>query len=227
MVIHVSEGAWVKLQDMPLPPKLASRTVDGKVLYPDGNLATDAEVAFEMSEYPYGSKAVCRTALDGRFSMTLLDGLKYSVRAVGMGPRSGKPLRSDPVGFPSRGDATDLTVVLSHPVEPSNLLQNPDGSLGILHWTMKKSGPFEPIPDTAYFFYPPEFRLRFDAYRRRTMADPLSPVLRWLCGRRSLFIRSLSPPALTTLKASRKPLFLISTWFASYPPKRPTPCRPR
>src|SRR3954471_11306691 len=53
---------------------------------------------------------------------------------------------------------------------------------------------------------PTEFRLRLEANRRRTICDPVSPGLRRESARSSVFMSGESPPALTTLNASRKPL---------------------
>ena len=54
---------------------------------------------------------------------------------------------------------------------------------------------------------------RFDANRRRTMSDPVSFASRRVSGASNWFINALCPPALTMLKASRKPFLKISAWF--------------
>jgi hypothetical protein len=46
--------------------------------------------------------------------------------------------------------------------------------------------------------------------RRRTIAEPDSPVCRRVSGASNWFISALSPPALTVRNASRKPLLKIS-----------------
>ena len=67
---------------------------------------------------------------------------------------------------------------------------------------------------------PTEFRFRLEAYSRRTIWEPLSPAL----SRESALSRLLScadsPPALTVLKASRKPLVKICAWLTLYAPSK-------
>jgi hypothetical protein len=57
------------------------------------------------------------------------------------------------------------------------------------------------------------FCCRFAGKRRRTMSEPVSVASRRVSAASNWFMSGLWPPALTTLKASRKPLLKISAWF--------------
>ena len=50
-------------------------------------------------------------------------------------------------------------------------------------------------------------------YRRRTICEPVSPALRRVSAFSRLLISADSPPALTVLNASRKPLVKICVWL--------------
>jgi hypothetical protein len=111
-VVVVEEGQVQKDIDFQMPPKLAERKVAGTVVFPDGKPATKAHVTVVEGEYNDIEGAV--SGDDGRFELSLLEGLNYRVRAYVNLP-SGEQRHAELVSVPPKGKVTNLKIVISEP----------------------------------------------------------------------------------------------------------------
>ena len=116
-VIAIADGESIDGLNFQLPKKLASRKIEGVVVYPDGKPARNPYICFEVAEYLTG--AICSPAngeisKDGHFSFTRLDGLKYRIHVHVDLPGS-QYLHAKPVEIPANGAVSNLKLVLSEP----------------------------------------------------------------------------------------------------------------
>ena len=110
--IVVVEGAVTKGLDFQLPPKLSERKVEGIVVFPDGKPVPGALLGLdegtEIGGHGYAAGP------DGQFSITILQGLTYRVRAW-VNLASGGQQHAEPVDIPAKGNLKDVKLVISEP----------------------------------------------------------------------------------------------------------------
>ncbi|MGE0655443.1 MAG: carboxypeptidase regulatory-like domain-containing protein [Pyrinomonadaceae bacterium] len=111
-VVVVAEGQIQKDIDFQMPLELPERKVTGIVVFPDGKAAAKAHVTVVEGEYNAVSGAV--SGEDGRFELSLLEGLTYRVRAYINLP-SGEQRHADFVSVPPKAKVTNLKIVISEP----------------------------------------------------------------------------------------------------------------
>jgi hypothetical protein len=118
-VIAISEGQTLEGYDLQLPAKLDRRTIEGFIVWPDGNPVPNASLCLEEVEHAEGSSCHggdAKVTADGHFSLTVLEGLRYLLRAhvnVG-GPGSGQR-HAEPIEVPAKGNLSDIKLVISEP----------------------------------------------------------------------------------------------------------------
>lgn len=117
--IMIIEGQSLEGYTIQLPPKLATRRIEGIIVWPDGSPVRDARICFEEVEYAeealcYGSDA--KVTEDGRFSFTGFEGLRYLVRAsVNIVGAGGGQRHAEPVEVAARGNVTNIRLVITEP----------------------------------------------------------------------------------------------------------------
>ncbi|MBC8031893.1 MAG: hypothetical protein H7Z16_17555 [Pyrinomonadaceae bacterium] len=118
-VIAITEGQTLEGYDLQLPGKLDPRTIEGSVVWPDGKPVPNANLCFEEVEHAEGSSCHAGDAKvtpDGHFSLTVLEGLRYLLRAhvnVG-GPGSGQR-HAEPIEVSPKGNISDIKLVITEP----------------------------------------------------------------------------------------------------------------
>jgi protocatechuate 3,4-dioxygenase beta subunit len=118
LAITISEGQTLEGYNIRLPAKLRPRKIDGAVVWPDGTPVPDSSICVEEVEYAGGSLCFgndAKVGEDGRFSFTLLEGIRYLVRAH-VNVRGGSGQRhAEPVEVPANGDVSDIKLVITEP----------------------------------------------------------------------------------------------------------------
>lgn len=112
-VVIIREGQLLKDLDFQLPPKLTERKIEGIVVFPDGKPAVKAYINVDEGEYG-NEGGGGESGADGRFSLTLFEGLMYRVRAH-ISTSSGEQRHGHGVGVPLKGKVRDLKIVISEP----------------------------------------------------------------------------------------------------------------
>ncbi len=133
--ITIDEGKSLEGYTIQLPQKLSARKIAGVVVWPDGRPVAKPIICFEEVEYAEGS--LCYSGdlkvgeIDGGFSFTGLEGLRYLLRAhVNVAGAPSGQRHAEPVEVPAKGDITDLKLVITEP----------GGSCAqCREWTRKKS----------------------------------------------------------------------------------------
>lgn len=108
-VIEIHEGVGLQNYDLQLPPKLASRTVSGKIIVEPGVSIKAASFCLEEREICESTDEM-QVKPDGSFKFTVFNGVKYVLRAfanTANGQRFAKPIE-----IPETGDVLGLKVVV-------------------------------------------------------------------------------------------------------------------
>lgn len=114
-IISVEEGSILENYDFKLPKKLATRKIQGTVVYPDGTPAANAYLSVNETEYFFSFlfRGVGSTKPDGTFSFEIVDGIRYLVKPyVNL---KGGQRHAEPVEIPASGDVTNLKFVITEP----------------------------------------------------------------------------------------------------------------
>ncbi|HVF46195.1 MAG TPA: hypothetical protein VNA17_01375 [Pyrinomonadaceae bacterium] len=108
--VMIAEGGLIKDLDFQLPAKLSERKIDGIVTFPDGKPAPGAMVIL-VEGMEVGGRGF-DAGKDGRFSLTLLDGIMYRVKAVVQQP-VGQQRHAEFVDIPLKGNVKDIKLVIT------------------------------------------------------------------------------------------------------------------
>lgn len=118
-VIEISEGQTLEGYDLQLPPKLTTRKIEGRIVWPDGRPAPKAGICFEEVEYAEGALCLggdAKVDEEGRFWFTVLEGMRYIVRShVNVGGGGSVQRHAEPVEVPRNGHVNDLKLIISEP----------------------------------------------------------------------------------------------------------------
>jgi hypothetical protein len=110
-ILHVSDKPETHIFDLTLPVRQHDRVIQGRVFWPDGRPAEDANILMEDPRWPSQVFTILATTdRQGRFTVHALDGTRYRVHATKFanGPISNEPVPIDPGTSP-----LDLKLVLT------------------------------------------------------------------------------------------------------------------
>lgn len=116
--ITINEGQVIENFDFKLPSKLSVRRVEGVVVYPDGSPAPNAMIGVQETEYAEGSMGyiLATSKVDGTFSLTLMDGLRYLLKpVVSATDTPSRQRHAEPIEIPAKGGVTNLKFVITEP----------------------------------------------------------------------------------------------------------------
>ncbi len=113
-IIVVEEGQTQKDIDFQMPPKLAERKISGTVVFPNGKPVPKAAMIVIEGAYNDANTVAAFSDEDGRFELSLLEGLSYRVRAYVNLPGGGQR-HAELVSVPAKGRVTNLKVTISEP----------------------------------------------------------------------------------------------------------------
>lgn len=115
LIISLGEGDVIKDVDLRLPPRLAERTISGRVILPDGRPAAKAMVArHEVTYSARGLSYGVNTDDQGNFSFTGYEGISYYVSAYAS-DANGRQRHAEPVDVPPTGPAKDIVLMITEP----------------------------------------------------------------------------------------------------------------
>jgi hypothetical protein len=106
-VIEVHEGNVLGNFDFQLPPKLASRTVSGKIVLPPGVLIKNAHICLEEGALCESTEEM-RLKPDGSFKFTAFIGVRYTLRADANG--NDRQFFAKPMIIPETGNLKGLKI---------------------------------------------------------------------------------------------------------------------
>jgi hypothetical protein len=89
-LVRIADKPEAQTVDLTLPPRQKARRIEGTVVWPDGTAANHVEITLEDPRWSWNIYFVeARTDNEGRFIVSVLDGTRYRVRAIGRrGPES-------------------------------------------------------------------------------------------------------------------------------------------
>ena len=111
-VVIIREGQILKDLNFQLPEPFAERRVEGVITFPDGKPVARARVLVE--EVGLGERRGAEADEIGRFSLTLLEGVSYRIRAI-VGLEFGAQRHAHWIDVGPKGPATNLKLVISEP----------------------------------------------------------------------------------------------------------------
>jgi len=113
-IVTVKEGQLQTSLTLQLPPPLSQRTVDGMVVWPDGQPVNGANVYVSLTEEgEMSSFSSVQADASGQFTLKLYEGLQYKVSAYRQGS-GGKSSQSEYIEIPMTVDQP-LRLVLPSP----------------------------------------------------------------------------------------------------------------
>ncbi len=118
-VIEIGEGEHLQNYDLRLPPPLAERTIEGVVVWPDGQPVAGASVSLTITQYEYNSAQGGSGLTDeqGRFKIKAYENLTYWIGAVVSTKRhSGGQMHAEPVDIPASGSMQGIKLVVESPM---------------------------------------------------------------------------------------------------------------
>ena len=115
VIIAVGESEVIKDIELRLLPRLAERTISGRVVFPDGRPAAKAmviryEVAYAASSLGHGVV----TDEQGDFWFKGYEEIPYYVKAV-VNDQDGRQRHAEPVDVPRTGDVKNIVLVITEP----------------------------------------------------------------------------------------------------------------
>lgn len=118
-VVKLGMGQKLKGYVLRLPPRLAERSVQGVVVWPDGSPAAGAKVELTDERHPgWTANGTAETDAHGRFTLTGYDGVTYRVHASAdrfpAAPHQGRqPMHAEPPAVTLTGAAPGVRLVLT------------------------------------------------------------------------------------------------------------------
>lgn len=111
-LVHLERAGQVRGQDIYLRTRCELRTVQGIVLWPDGQPATKATIMLVYPEYPWRSDSQQGPDAQGRFSVQVFT--KLPTRLWVQAPNAkGVWMNAGPVELPTEGTVPPLTLILN------------------------------------------------------------------------------------------------------------------
>ncbi len=113
-VFELEEGQRIESIDFVMPARLASRTIEGEVVWPDGRPVAGASVLLTITEYPFNfaSGGIGRTDQMGRFSVRAFAGLSYKVNAF-VNLDDGRQMHAEPLDLDRANDIRNIKLVVT------------------------------------------------------------------------------------------------------------------
>ena len=108
-IISIGEGERIENYDLVLPPPPAERTVDGVVVWSDGEPIPNARIEYRHVNVP--SVYTAKPDREGRFSFKVYDGLKITVRAA-VEIENRKHIYSDYIAASVMGEDVKVKIVI-------------------------------------------------------------------------------------------------------------------
>jgi hypothetical protein len=112
-LLHLEEAAQLTGEDIYVRTKCELRTVQGIILWPNGQPATNATISLAYPDYPWHSDSQSGPDARGRFSVQVLTHLR-TILWVQAPDKQGVWMNAGQIELPSQGTVKPLTLILSH-----------------------------------------------------------------------------------------------------------------